>query len=138
MQTSDETSATGELDHAAECLIFPHEEVRYYFHYRNNYIVELDRRAEPPPQQDGFAGRSVNAAPEASLKRTFEIAGETAAPAQMGLLTRRHDADRQTAQAAGSASGSITANAPFRRSTANYPTMGRSGAISLPSSRVDS
>ncbi|MEL7027662.1 MAG: short-chain fatty acyl-CoA regulator family protein [Pseudomonadota bacterium] len=96
VQTMAETLSTGELDRAVDRPIFPYEEVRDYFHYRNNYVDELDQAAERLSIEEGFAGRDVSGALEAYLARRYGVAVRTEEPDSLGGLTRRFDPESKT------------------------------------------
>ena len=80
---------------AAETLL-PYEEVRDFFHYRNNYIDELDRAAESTAADIGIGG---GAAPfallGAALQQRFGVTVERSEPTRTDLFRRYDPAARR-------------------------------------------
>jgi predicted transcriptional regulator len=96
LKTLDENLALQSPEPAESQL--PYEEVRDFFHYRNNYVDELDRAAEALGEELGFGlGRDPVALLERALASRHGITTIHAPPAA-GDLLRRYDPASRTLQ----------------------------------------
>jgi predicted transcriptional regulator/transcriptional regulator with XRE-family HTH domain len=92
LKTTEEAVALDEATAASAAL--PYEEVRDYFHYRNNYIHSLDLAAEALAEQLGLGlGAAPVAALEAYLLRACDIRSVTAQSGS-GVLRKFDPASR--------------------------------------------
>ena len=97
LQAVDDTIASGSAlkDNAGA---FPYEEVRDYFHYRDNYIDTLDRAAERQAQEYELSGPNVLHALEAYLRTRHGVNVVEVEPSGVGDPIRRYDPKRQLVQ----------------------------------------
>lgn len=95
MKTLDEALGAAGGDRPEALL--PYEEVRDFFHYRNNYVDEIDVAAEGLARRLGIGaeGPASGALLEAHLQDTFGVrVVRTAQPEDAGLLRRYDPAGR--------------------------------------------
>ena len=96
LKVTDETLALDERVAASAAL--PYEEVRDYFHYKNNYIHSLDVAAEQLAQDFGItSGAPVESLLEASLSARFGIHVAAVEHDGAGTLRRFNPAARTLA-----------------------------------------
>ena len=89
LKTLDENLGLHRQD-AAETLL-PYEEVRDFFHYRNNYVDELDRVAEATAAEIGIgSGAAPFALLGAALATRFGVSVQRSEPTRTDLF-RRYD-----------------------------------------------
>ena len=92
LKTTEEAVALDEATAASAAL--PYEEVRDYFHYRNNYIHELDLAAEALAEACGLGlGTAPQGALETYLRERCDIRPVTA-PGANGVLRKYDPASR--------------------------------------------
>jgi len=97
LQNMDDTLSANEQASGLEKPLFPYEEVRDYFHYRNNYIDELDLAAEQFHNRLNLSGvGSIVSALFEYIKERHDVRTRIASLDSKGHGMRRFDPETKT------------------------------------------